>query len=321
MDTEQQTPSTATSSAGRQHSRPIPSPLSTGGAGELFEQHVGAYWLAHLLIGAIVPILEGCTLVEVHLQTERLGWHTDDFLVVGQSSTGETRRLAVQAKRTFRVSSSDEHCQKAILDFWRDFRASDLFDPETDRFAIVTLRGTNALLEDFSALLDAARVERSGDEFQSRLAKSGLLSKEAIRYCDEICRIVERAETRRVDRAEIWPFLRVIHILSLDLASSTRQQEANVKTLLAFAAHEQNAHAAAESTWNALLLEAGVGAPEGKSYRRDDLPDTLRQRHAAVGDVQSNVLQALHDHSQLILQGIRSTVGLNRLHLARRCAR
>ena len=46
---------------------------------------MGAYWLAQLLVGAIPPILIDTTVVEVAFQTERLGWHTDDFLLTCMS--------------------------------------------------------------------------------------------------------------------------------------------------------------------------------------------------------------------------------------------
>ena len=35
----------------------VSSPASTGGAGTVFEHHVGAYWLAQLLVSGIPPIL------------------------------------------------------------------------------------------------------------------------------------------------------------------------------------------------------------------------------------------------------------------------
>ena len=50
-----------------------------------FEQHVAAYWLAQLLVRCIPQILHDSAVVEVHLQTEHLGWHTDDFLIVGET--------------------------------------------------------------------------------------------------------------------------------------------------------------------------------------------------------------------------------------------
>jgi hypothetical protein len=74
----------------------VSSPVSTGGAGTFFEQHVDAFWLAQLLVNGTPPILLDCTVSEVHLQTEVLGWPTDDFLVVGLRGSGETRKLVGQ---------------------------------------------------------------------------------------------------------------------------------------------------------------------------------------------------------------------------------
>jgi hypothetical protein len=119
----------------------VSSPAATGGAGTFFEQHVSAYWLAQLLVGAIPPILHDCSVVEVHLQTEVLGWHTDDFLIVGELAPGQQRKLAGQVKRSFTVSATDKECKKAFQDFWADWKDAGHFNAATDRFALVTLRG------------------------------------------------------------------------------------------------------------------------------------------------------------------------------------
>ncbi|MDQ3314393.1 MAG: hypothetical protein M3505_07155 [Verrucomicrobiota bacterium] len=109
--------------------RRVSSPASTGGAGPLFEQRVGAYWLAQLLVRAIPPILHDCTITELHFQTEHFGWRTDDSLVVGENGAGVARKLAGQVKRKFTVSASDDDCRKAFLDFWGDFKNPELFSP------------------------------------------------------------------------------------------------------------------------------------------------------------------------------------------------
>ena len=147
----------------------VSSPAATGGAGLFFEQHVDAYWLALLLVRGIPPILLDCTVDEVCLQTKHLGWHTDDFLVVGQNGSGQHRKLAGQVKRNFTVSAADDKCKKAVQDFWKDFKNPEQFSQTLDRFALVTLRGTNTLLEHFSGLLDCARASRDGDDFEHRL--------------------------------------------------------------------------------------------------------------------------------------------------------
>jgi hypothetical protein len=106
----------------------VSSAASTGGAGTFFEQHVGAYWLALLLVRGIPPILLGCSLTEVHFQTERLGWSTDDFLIVARmapelagswrAKSSAPSRLALQtkiAKRQFKTKGT-------ILRVARSFR-------------------------------------------------------------------------------------------------------------------------------------------------------------------------------------------------------
>lgn len=294
----------------------VSSPASTGGAGTLFEQHVDAYWLAQLLVQSIPPILIDCSVVEVRLQTEHLGWHTDDFLIIGQNGAGSQCKLVGQVKRTFRVSAADEECKKAIDDFWLDFSSGGLFSSDTDRFALVTLRGTNTLLEHFVGLLDCARAARDGAEFEHRLATAGFIATKAVDYCTELRTIVGAIEGRSVTAAEIWPFLRVLHALSLDLDTSTRQTEVMIKNLLAHTAANSDAVSAADTSWNALLAIAADAMAEAHSFRRDDLPDSLRQRHSVVGGTEPRALQALKDHTDLILRGIRSTIGSD-LHLRR----
>lgn len=97
--------------------RGISSPASTGGAGTFFEQHVGAYWLAQLLVRSIPPILIDAIVSEVSFRPERLGWQTDDLLVVCERNGASPRKLAGQVKRNFTVSAADEECVKAIGDF------------------------------------------------------------------------------------------------------------------------------------------------------------------------------------------------------------
>src|SRR5207244_2286792 len=191
----------------------VPSPAATGGAGTTFEQHAGAYWLAQLLVGAIPPILIDATVAEVSFQTERLGWQTDDFLVVCTSG-GAPRRLAGQVKRSFTVSGSDKECVLAVTDFWKDFNGAH-FSKEHDRLALVTLRGTNTLLEHFVGLLDCARAARDGAEFEQRLGTEGFISDTAVRYCGELQRIIGDVEAKPVTAADIWPFLRALHVVSL----------------------------------------------------------------------------------------------------------
>lgn len=293
----------------------VSSPAATGGAGTFFEQHVNAYWLSLLLVRGIPPILHDCALVEVHFQSERLGWKTDDFVVVGENGPGLHRKLLGQVKRAFTVSATNTDCKNVIQDFWTDFK-NNQFSPAADRFVLVTLRGTNTLLEHFAGLLDCCRSARDAAEFESRMATSGFLNSKSVHYCEEIRTIVSEFDGKSVSAGELWPFLRALHVLSLDLNSSTRQTEAIIKTLLAHTAKEQDAVGAAEATWNVLLRDVGEGMPEARSYTLNDLPEAVRQRHSAIGGAEDRILRAMSDHSAIILAGIRATIGPE-LHLPR----
>ncbi|MDB5341989.1 MAG: hypothetical protein JWP89_366 [Schlesneria sp.] len=294
----------------------VSSPNSTGGGGTHFEQHVGAAFLAWLLMRAIPPILTDCTLAEVHFQTERLNWKTDDILLIGENGLGEKRKLVCQVKQSITVSASDPEFSKLMTDAWHDFKNGELFDRSKDRFAIITLRGTEVLLRHFGGLLDCARTSRSSEEFANRLSTKGLVHSKAVSHFHEVAKIIESRDARRGDQTEIWAFLRLLHVLSLDLNTTTRQSEAQIKSLLAYTASDAPL-AAADATWNELLREVGEGKPEAKAYRRDDFSPELRARHSPVATREQNLLSRLREHSKLILDGIRTTIGL-RIELDRR---
>jgi hypothetical protein len=287
----------------------ISSPISTGGEGVFFEQHVAAYWLAQLLVRSIPPILTDRGVIEVHFQTEHLGFNTDDFLIVCAREGAPAAGLVGQAKRSFTISAADEECKKAIGDFWKDFKKADPFNPEHDRLVLVTLRGTNTLLENFVGLLDCARGAADGEEFQRRLSLDGFISRKSVHQCNELCKIVSALEGTPVTAKNLWPFLRVLHVLSLDLHTSTRQTEAHIKTLLALKSSDSDPVASANAAWDALLALASEAGPDARSLKRADLPAALVQAYGEVGVNEQRVLTALKNHTEFVLRTIRTTIG------------
>ena len=286
----------------------ISSPISTGGEGVFFEQHVAAYWLAQLLVRSIPPILTDRGVTEVHFQTEHL-FNTDDFLVVCARAGAPAARLVGQVKRRFTISAADEECKKAIGDFWKDFKKADPFNPEHDRLVLVTLRGTNTLLDSFVGLLDCARGAADGEEFQRRLSRDGFISKKSVHQCNELRQIVSALEGTPVTPKDLWPFLRVLHVLSLDLHTSTRQTEAHIKTLLAFKSTDPAPVASATAAWHALLALASEAGPAARGLNRADLPAALIQAFGEVGANEQRVLTALNGHAEFVLRKIRTSIG------------
>lgn len=249
-----------------------------------------------------------CYVSEVSLQNERLGFETDDFLVLGARTDGSHRKLLGQVKRSFTVSSSDPDCKGAITDCWLDFGDSK-FSPATDRFAIVTLRGSNVLLEHFEGLLECARTANDASEFAARLSTKGLLSKKSHDYFDEIKTIIAESEGKDVGPDELWAFLRVVYLLSLDLNTSTKVHESMAKNLLAHTCVHEDPLGVASNTWNSLLNEVGDGMGKARTFKFETLRKELRDQHTPVQHKDHQALEQLRQHSAGILKTIRTSLG------------
>jgi len=283
--------------------------VATGGGGTVFEQHVNAAFLSILLVRGIPPIIHDCALQEVHFQTKHLGWQTDDTLLVGVRADGGLRKMAIQIKRSFTLSANNEDCQKAFRDFWRDFHHSELFDRTRDSLVLVIQRGTDVLLEGLGALLDCAHASKSAVDFGRRLSTPGLLSKRSVEYTAHIRKIVQQVSDIAYSDDSFWNFLKVLHLLSYDLATSTNQAEAMIKTMLAYTASGHDRLAEASATWSELVEFAGKRMSQAASITLDTLPESVRKRHSPISSASFSALRRMQAHSQTVLLGIRTTLG------------
>lgn len=290
-------------------SRSVASPVSTGGGGEQFEQHVAALALGLLLVRGMPPILTDTSVVEVHLQTRHRGWHTDDLLVIGERSDGSRRHLALQVKRSFQISAGDDACRTTIHGMWNDFLA-DRFDESRDQLAVATLHGTSVLLRDFVSLLECARASVDAEDFGRRLSLDRFRSQRTKKQNRSLRQILADGAVESLDENLYWRFLRVVNVLSFDFNTATAQTKASVLSLLAACtADGGSSNDTAQATWAKLLECAGEGRPVAKAYRRADLPTELRRRHAPVSGDDRSGLTALVEHGQTVRDGIRSTIG------------
>ena len=290
----------------------ITSPKASGGAGTVFEQHVGAYWLGQLLVGAIPPIWIDATVTKVHFQTEHLGWSTDDFLVECEVGGGRNHRLACHVRSNVRISASEERFKAVVKDFWRDYNSQTLFSSNDDRLVLVTQRGSTNLLEHFAGLLDCARVSSSYRDFCHRLEAEGFVSSTVRKYWSDILEIIQALESGDEEDGlseRVWKFLRVVHILSLDLATSTRQNEAQVKSMLSHFVEADNTMEIAHATWDGLLRIASDSAPRAASIVRSDLPAELLNGQSTFNVKDRQLLGMLTEHSKPVLSGVRSLFG------------
>ncbi len=287
----------------------VPSPIATGGAGPTFEQHIGAMFLGLLLIRGVPAIFRDWQVDEVSFQTRHLGWETDDLLVCCSTETGQKRQLAIQVKRNFTVGPSSADCVQTFRRFWKDFNSSKLFNPGLDVFALVTLPGSKTLMKGLGSLLECARNSSDSGDFHHRLATSGLISSQAKKHADVIKSILDEIDSSSpIKDHDFWSFLKSIHILFCDFTTSAAQHEAWIRNALAQGAMGGDPAGTANTTWHELLKIAADSAYGARVLKRSDLPQPMCSRHSII-EPPRTVLQVIREHSDVTLQGIRSTVG------------
>jgi len=291
----------------------ITNPISTGGGGVHFEQHVGAAFLAYLLVRGIPPCLTDCQIEEVQFQSKYRGRETDDLLILARNANNQQRRLLVSVKRGFTVSQRNEECVDVITKAWTDFNAgTETFDINHDRIALITLRGSNTLLVDFGGLLDCARAARDYEDSSLRS-----ISQKAKEHHNSIHSILCSHCDNDIDEERVWMFLRVLCHIPLDLNTESAHTEAHIKSMLALCAVGDSGVTAAAHTWASLLEIAAKGKPSATAYRYDDLPQDIRDRHQPATTPASVLVGRLTDHSTPVLQDIKTAIGSNGYHCFR----
>jgi hypothetical protein len=279
------------------------SPISTGGGGTHFEQHVDAMFLAILLVKGFPPVLPGCLLRQVCFQTRHLGWHTDDILLV--ATEGETnRKLAAQVKLSLTIGEKDEECQKTFRAMWVDYNNVALFDPQVDRLGLFVQRGTNTLLGDFGRLLDIAHTAAGPSDFATRLATSSKKTKEQAKAIRSIIGV-----SAPPSEADFLGFLKTISLGSYDLATKTATTEHLLRSLLASTANTDNPIETGDATWSALLEVISLKKSQAACFTRKDLPAVLLDRHGHVSSKDEAALKNLLAHSAITVGRISDTIG------------
>lgn len=289
-------------------SKKVSSPIATGGSGTFFEQHVNAMYLALLLTGTVPPVLTDCVLVEVSFQAERLGWQTDDVLLVGEKADGTRRNLATQVKRAFNLSLSDEDCKKVLKDFWNDFNDRNRFVEGQDSLALVALTGGNSATH-LRTLSDSARAAKGPSDLIGRITSEGFHNVGVRRAFDTVRTVLSNVAAVPLSDDQLWRVLKSIHVLILDLDTSASHIVALIKSLLSLSATGTDKVRDADVTWNELLALVSERMPRAATITRDTLPKDMRNRHNAVPAPATDAMRKAREHSDITLRRISTTLG------------
>jgi hypothetical protein len=286
---------------------PVASAQATGDAGGTYERHVGAACLATLLTGGMSLLVPDAELSTVFFQTRRLGWETDDLLLIGSTQAGQQRRVALQIKSTFYWRKSDEDCVQTIVCAWNDFRNTGLFDPQFDRIGIIVGQTNQKFSKGVRCLVDMARAARDAQDFNGRLILPRYVSSDAREALTTLKEILTEDQEAIVLDDLIWRFLCILDFAVLDFETPSSSAETLIKSLLA--GTRTNALGTSIDTWNSLLNLAAEAAPLSREIHWADLPPELRERHSRASSAERGGLTHLEAYTDIIRAGAGSKIG------------
>lgn len=195
----------------------IASPLLTGGAGFNFENKVQSVFLLQMLTDGKAICMDDCSIKKIIFQARRNGIYTDDLVVIGENTEGETASLLIQIKETFSVSRNSTF-DSVINSAWHDFKNTKLFCFGRDKIVVAT--GPLSIIDiDVSRqIFEIARCSNTYEEFENKLSISKLFSDNHREKYKIIKESIKKAnDNTDPDNQGLFDFIRSVYIIGFDL--------------------------------------------------------------------------------------------------------
>lgn len=204
----------------------IASPYSTGGGGVSFEQQVGAYYLAAILLGDIPRGQNGGIAKEVKFQRLYEGEPLDDLIICSNLPNGTEAKLALQIKRDLTFGEKDEIFDEVISACWETF-SSPIFNKNIDHFGIVISLYSKKVDEHYQTVLKWAKNSTSSDDFIKRINTTGLSNKTQRSFVELISKKLNSITKENIKDDSLWNFLRHMLILRFDFEQTNSSENRN----------------------------------------------------------------------------------------------
>ncbi len=286
----------------------VASPYSTGGGGANFEDYVGAYYLAMMLLRA-TPLGQSAaaTAREVQFQSLYRGEPVDDLRILSNLPQGEMK-LALQIKHDLTFGEKDDTFDEVLYACWQTFSASS-FVFGFDRFGLA-LGVYKPSHKHYKDTMTWARASTTGADFLLRISLNGPGHKTQGQFVELIRKKLVTYASRNIEQDELRNFLHSMVLLHFDFQQDASHDQARTIELLrhmllpeyqAEAAHlfQQLVTYAAEAHRTAGSLSWGTLTERliADGFPLLPIPDCRRD------------LDRLREHARDILNDIRGDIG------------
>ena len=290
-------------------SKKVASPYSTGGGGPDYEDYVGAYYLAMMLLQA-VPRGQSTAAAarEIQFQSLYRGEPVDDLIVRSSLPQGEIK-LALQIKRDLMFGEKNDTFDDVMYACWETFTESS-FVPGFDRFGIVLGLYSKTIDEYYKTTLTWARTSTTAGDFLLRLSQKGPGHQTQRQFVELIREKLDNYAGEKIVDDVLWHFLRSMVLLHFDFQQDDSRDQAYTIELLSHALPPEQKTKASD-LFQRLVAYAARANRTGGSFNLDTLTEEL------VGDGFSLLpapdcrrdLERLQGHANFILRDIRADIG------------
>lgn len=195
----------------------IASPLLTGGAGYNFENKVQSVFLLQMLTDGKAICMDDCSIKKIIFQARRKGIYTDDLVVIGENTEGETISLLIQIKETFSVSRNSTF-DSVINSAWHDFKNTKPFCFGKDKIVVATGPLSKTDIDVSRQIFEIARCSNTYEEFENKLSISKLFSDNHREKYKIIKESIKKAnDNTDPDNQGLFDFIRSVYIIGFDL--------------------------------------------------------------------------------------------------------
>ncbi|MDY6364115.1 MAG: hypothetical protein SPL73_04410 [Cyanobacteriota bacterium] len=199
----------------------LSSPISTGGAGVLFENEVqSSFILLMLSKGIFNPISNDAIIEKIDLQAKRKGYELDDMVVHANKSTFNNApyKMLTQIKRHISIKKSDDDFKEFIKAAWDDFNNSELFNANRDLLALITSALSANDCDAIYFILDQAQAANNFQDFYDRINRTNFSSENKIKKFVIIEDMLKEANNdNTVFQEQVWKFFKCFRVFIYDL--------------------------------------------------------------------------------------------------------
>lgn len=289
-------------------SKKVASPYSAGGGGSEYEDHVGAYYLAMMLLGAVPRGQNVAAAREIQVQSLYRGEPLDDLIVRSSLPQGEMK-LALQIKRDLTFGEKDDTFDDVIHACWITFTEAS-FVCGFDRFGIALGLYSKTIDEYYKNTLAWARTSTTAADFFLRLSEKGPGHQTQRTFVELIRKKLDTYVDEKVSDDDLWHFLRSMVLLHFDFQQDDSRDQAYTIDLLSHALPPEQKTRAAD-LFRRLVAYAARANRTGGSFNLETLTEQL------IGDGFSLLpapdcrrdLERLKEHANFILRDIRADIG------------